>query len=87
MNALATRFLRRHYVILFSDIINTLETNSGGLSFYIGHELGHIKRRHIARAFFLSPAYARAREDLDLKNFARQSKDDRWLLDILRIHV
>ncbi len=55
-NAFATRFLRR---------------NEGAIKFYFGHELGHIRRKHLSWAPFLSPArllpligaaYSRARE-------------------------
>ena len=46
-NALATRFLKKHYVVLFSDIVDALEDHPEALKFYIGHELGHIKRNHL----------------------------------------
>jgi Zn-dependent protease with chaperone function/Tfp pilus assembly protein PilE len=71
LNALATRFLRRHYVVLFSDVIDALGKQPAALDFYIGHELGHIKRGHLRWAWFLAPArflpvlgaaYSRARE-------------------------
>jgi len=71
LNALATRFLRRHYVVLFSDVVDALADRPDALDFYIGHELGHIKRGHLAWGWFLAPAgvlpvlgaaYSRARE-------------------------
>lgn len=71
MNALATRFLRQHYVILFSDIVDGLVDHPAALDFYIGHEIGHIKRGHLAWGWFVGPgmimpiigaAYSRARE-------------------------
>ncbi|MCA9510078.1 MAG: M48 family metallopeptidase [Myxococcota bacterium] len=71
LNALATRFLRRHYVVLFSDVLEALTDRPDALDFYIGHELGHIRRGHLAWAWFLAPgrilpligtAYSRARE-------------------------
>ena len=46
-NALATRFLRRNYVVLYSSVLDALESRSGAVSFYIGHELGHIHRKHL----------------------------------------
>lgn len=46
-NALAARFLRRHYVVLFSDIVDALAADPAALHFYIGHELGHIRRNHL----------------------------------------
>ena len=71
LNALATKFLRKHYVVLYSDIVDALTKNPNALNFYIGHELGHIKRSHLDWSVFLWPAnilpligsaYSRARE-------------------------
>lgn len=70
-NALATRFLGRNFVVLFSDVVDALEAQPGAVSFYIGHELGHIHRKHLLWGPFLAPAlllpllgaaYSRARE-------------------------
>ncbi|MEM1231019.1 MAG: M48 family metallopeptidase [Pseudomonadota bacterium] len=70
-NALATRFLRRHYIVLFTDVVDALEAQPEALNFYIGHELGHIHRQHIRWGWILGPvlllpilgsAYRRAEE-------------------------
>ncbi|MDR3481913.1 MAG: M48 family metalloprotease [Burkholderiaceae bacterium] len=70
-NAFATRFLGRNFIVLFSDIVDALEENPDALNFYIGHEIGHIKRNHLRWAPVLFPgsvvpligaAYSRARE-------------------------
>ena len=70
-NAVATRFLRRHYVVLFTDVLDALEDRPGAINFYIGHELGHIHRNHIRWGWVLAPvlwlpllgsAYRRAEE-------------------------
>ncbi len=70
-NALATRFLRRHYIVLFTDVVDALEDQPGAINFYIGHELGHIHRNHIRWGWILAPvlwlpllgsAYRRAEE-------------------------
>ncbi|HBH26098.1 MAG TPA: hypothetical protein DDX54_01685 [Rhodospirillaceae bacterium] len=70
-NALATRFLRRNYVVLFSDVVDALENEPEALRFYIGHELGHIRRGHLIWGPVLSivtwlpligPGYRRAQE-------------------------
>jgi Zn-dependent protease with chaperone function len=70
-NALATRFLGRNFIVLFSDVVDALEDHPDALNFYIGHEIGHLKRGHLRWAPLLSPAsmlpligaaYARARE-------------------------
>ena len=70
-NAFATRFLGRNFMVLFSDIVDAMEAQPDALNFYIGHELGHIHRKHILWASVLFPAsvlpllgaaYSRARE-------------------------
>ena len=70
-NAFATRFLGRHYVVLYSDVVDALEPSPEALNFYIGHELGHIRRDHLVWAPVLFPAtilpllgaaYSRSRE-------------------------
>lgn len=71
LNALAVRFLGRDYVVLFSTIVEDLADTPQAIDFYIGHELGHVHRRHLVWAPFLAPAlflpllgsaYSRARE-------------------------
>jgi len=55
LNAFATRFLGRYYVVLLSDIIDALEDDPEAINFYIGHELGHVHRKHIAHGWWLGP--------------------------------
>lgn len=55
-NALATKFLGHHFVVLFTDVIDALEDHSGAIDFYIGHELGHIHRKHLSWSTFIMPA-------------------------------
>jgi Zn-dependent protease with chaperone function len=71
LNAFATRFLGRHFLVLYSDVVDGLADNPDALNFYIGHEIGHIKRKHLSWSTILmpasalpliGPAYARARE-------------------------
>ncbi|HEX9719755.1 MAG TPA: M48 family metalloprotease [Ramlibacter sp.] len=71
LNAFATRFLGRHYVVLLSDVVDAMEDNPDGVNFYIGHELGHIRMKHLTGRLFRWPAlwlplvgaaYARAQE-------------------------
>ena len=45
LNALATRFLGRNFVVLFADVVDALQRKPGAMKFYLGHELGHIKRK------------------------------------------
>lgn len=55
-NALATRFLGRHFVVLFTDVVDALDSQPGAIDFYIGHELGHIHRKHLSWRSFVMPA-------------------------------
>jgi len=55
-NALATKFLGKHFVVLFTDVVDALEDQPGAIDFYIGHELGHIHRKHLSWSTFLFPA-------------------------------
>ncbi|RZT06140.1 Zn-dependent protease with chaperone function [Duganella sp. CF402] len=70
-NAFATRFLGNNFIVLYSDVVDALEERPDAINFYIGHEIGHIKRNHLrwsallapaALLPLLGPAYARARE-------------------------
>lgn len=71
LNAFATKFLRDRYIVLTSDIVDAMQGNAEGLRFYIGHELGHLRMKHISKALLrwpvlwlplLGAAYSRARE-------------------------
>jgi Zn-dependent protease with chaperone function len=57
LNAFAARFLGRNFVILYSDIL-ALATQKGekAVSFVVGHEFGHVKRKHMTRRALLYPA-------------------------------
>jgi Zn-dependent protease with chaperone function len=71
LNAMATRFMRRDYVVLLSGVVEALEDRPQAIKFYMGHELAHIQRKHLSRHWWLwpgmifpllSPAYSRACE-------------------------
>jgi len=71
LNAFATRFFGRDFLVLYSEVVDGLAHNSDALNFYIGHELGHIRRKHMSWSTVLMPAsilplvgaaYSRARE-------------------------
>jgi Zn-dependent protease with chaperone function/Tfp pilus assembly protein PilE len=71
LNAFATRFFGRDFLVLYSEVVDGLADNPDALNFYIGHELGHIKRKHLTWSTVLMPAavlplvgaaYSRARE-------------------------
>jgi Zn-dependent protease with chaperone function/type II secretory pathway pseudopilin PulG len=71
LNAFATKFLGTQYVVLLSDVADAMEEYAGGVRFYLGHELGHLRMKHLSATFFRWPAlwlpligaaYSRARE-------------------------
>jgi Zn-dependent protease with chaperone function len=72
LNAFATRFLGRDFVILYSDVLElALAQGEAVVGFIMGHELAHIWRGHLkhrwlttpGRLFpYLGPAYSRACE-------------------------
>ncbi|WP_428622314.1 M48 family metalloprotease [Sedimenticola sp.] len=71
LNAFATKFLGTQFVVLFSDVVDAMKTHKDGVRFYIGHELGHLRMKHLSGHFFrwpamwlplLGAAYSRARE-------------------------
>jgi Zn-dependent protease with chaperone function len=55
-NALAARFLGRNFIVLFTDVVDALNDRPDAVDFYIGHELGHIHRKHLLWGPFLFPA-------------------------------
>lgn len=59
LNAFAVRFVRKNFVILFSNVFEVAyEEGKDAVSFIIGHELGHIKRNHVGflKTILLLPA-------------------------------
>ena len=44
LNAFATWFLGRKFVVLLSSVVDAMDANPNGVRFYIGHELGHVLR-------------------------------------------
>jgi Zn-dependent protease with chaperone function len=71
LNAFATKFLGLQYVVLMSDVIDAMDRHAEGVRFYIGHELGHLRLRHLSGHLLrwpvlwlplLGAAYARAKE-------------------------
>jgi Zn-dependent protease with chaperone function/Tfp pilus assembly major pilin PilA len=70
-NAFATQFLGARYVVLLSDVVDAMDEHPEGVRFYIGHELGHLRMKHLTGTLLrwpvlwlplLGPAYSRARE-------------------------
>ncbi len=70
LNAFATKFFGRNFVIIFSSLIESC-VDPRQVDFIIGHEIGHIAAGHLKWNWFLFPftitpwlgaAYSRARE-------------------------
>ena len=71
LNAFATKFLGSPYVVLLSSVVDAMAENPDGVRFYMGHELGHLRMRHMSGRIWrwpalwiplLGPAYSRAKE-------------------------
>jgi Zn-dependent protease with chaperone function len=71
LNAFATKFLGTQYVVLMSDVVDAMDKHADGVRFYIGHELGHLRMKHLSGHLLrwpvlwlplLGAAYSRARE-------------------------
>ncbi len=71
LNAFATKFLGTQFVVLFSDVVDAMDQHPDGVRFYIGHELGHLRMKHLSGHLVRWPAlwlpligaaYARAKE-------------------------
>jgi Zn-dependent protease with chaperone function len=57
LNAFATRFLGRNFVIIYSDVFElAYRKGESELAFIIAHELAHIKRKHLIWRIVLMPA-------------------------------
>ncbi len=71
LNAFATKFLGTQYVVLMSSVVDAMDPHVDGVRFYIGHELGHLRMKHLSGHLLrwpvlwlplLGAAYSRARE-------------------------
>lgn len=71
LNAFATKFLGAQFVVLMSDVVDAMDQHVDGVRFYIGHELGHLRMKHLTGQLLrwpvlwlplLGAAYSRARE-------------------------
>lgn len=57
LNAFATRFLGRSFVVLYSDVVELArEQGEDALAFVICHELAHHHRKHTSRRMLLLPS-------------------------------
>ena len=56
INAFATKFLSRNFIIITADLLESCENDTDKLRFIIAHELTHIHRKHVSRQFLLLPS-------------------------------
>lgn len=55
LNAFATRFSGRDFVVVYSDFLEALGPTSREMHFILGHEIGHIQSRHLGKQILLAP--------------------------------
>lgn len=57
LNAFATRFLGRDFVVVNSDVLElAMQRGEAAVGFIVAHELGHVWRGHLRRRWLLAPA-------------------------------
>jgi Zn-dependent protease with chaperone function len=68
LNAFAIRFSGNNYIAIYSDIFALMHTDLDAVRFILGHEIGHVARKHMSKRFwtclssiipFLTAAYSR----------------------------
>jgi len=55
INAFATRFSGRNFVVVYSSMLDSFGPASSEMQFILGHEIGHIRSNHILKKIFLAP--------------------------------
>jgi Zn-dependent protease with chaperone function len=57
LNAFATRFLGRDFVVLYSDVLAMAEREGQAVvGWIVAHELAHVRRGHLKRRWMIAPA-------------------------------
>ena len=56
LNAFATRFGSRNFIVLHSEMVRSCGENMDALDFIIAHELGHLHRGHLRWRWLKAPA-------------------------------
>ncbi len=57
LNAFATRFTGRNFVVIYSSMIEILGASGPLMKFLMGHEIGHIHRKHLIKKLALAPGF------------------------------
>jgi len=58
LNAFATKWAFRKYIVLFSDLVDACGDSSAELDMVMAHEVGHLALSHIRWRWILMPAFA-----------------------------
>jgi len=57
LNAFATRHSGRDFVVIYSSILEAYGYASSEMRFLIGHEIGHIRSKHLLKRLFIAPSF------------------------------
>jgi len=57
LNAFATRHGGRDFVVIHSSFLEALGESGPAIRFLIGHEIGHVRRKHLFKRLFILPGY------------------------------
>ncbi len=55
LNAFATRHAGRNFVVIYSSFVEALGSSSPMIKFLMGHEIGHLQRKHLTKKVLLAP--------------------------------
>lgn len=55
LNAFATRFTGRNFVVIYSSMVEILGSSGPLMKFLMGHEVGHLHRKHILKKMLVAP--------------------------------
>lgn len=58
LNALATRFLSRNFIVLYSELLDACGDNTEARDMIVAHELGHLRAGHLRWRWLLLPGLA-----------------------------
>jgi len=56
LNAFATKFVGRNFIVIYSDLLDACSDDGKELDMIVGHELGHLALGHLKWIWFLIPA-------------------------------
>lgn len=57
LNAFATKFVGRNFIVIYSDLLEACDEDSKEADMIIGHEIGHLALGHLKFVWFLLPAH------------------------------